>query len=254
MNLQINLFSEDKLINKTERRFSLIRRYGFDLSNSAPKDKILDSAYNSIDEIYVSSIKYGLDNPRSHSYLLGANIDTHFNLEAMNVSKKTKGFVVVYSINKILPIIFNLLCECDMDKISKIKGIDDISDSILNLDFTRDVYVDSLVHVDENLDSYLKTFFGVNDQSIEPLKNFVTDVNSMALTIIKYIVSYLETYSNLIVLSIDKSRILLSCSEKEVPSLEVSFKGFTYRLNPLVTDELNGFYKANPSFNYCEVI
>lgn len=254
MNLQINLFSEDKLINKSERRFSLIRGYDFLLSDRISKDIILDCACNSRDEIYVSSIKYGLTNKRNHSYFLGANIDTHFNLEAMNVSKKSKGFVVVYSINKLLPIIFNLLCKSDPSLLSKIKGIDDISDCILNLDFSKDLYVNSLINVDSNLDEYLKSFFTSEDSDVDQLKRFVSTVNAMALDVIKYIMSYLETYSNMIVLSVDKSRILLSCSENTAPSLVVNFKGVSYKLNPLVINEINGFYNNHESFNFCEVI
>lgn len=254
MNLQINLFSEKKLLNKSERRFSLIRGYGFLLSDFISKDIILDCAFNSKDEIYVSSIKYALTNDRNHSYFLGANLDSHFNLEAMNVSKKSKGFVVVYSINKLLPIIFNLLCGSDVKKVSRIDGIDEISDSILNLDFSKDLYVNSLINVDANLDEYLKSFFMSDDSDVDQLKRFVSEINSMALNVIKYIVSYLETYSDLVVLSVDKSRILLSCSSTEVPTLDVEFNNFSYTLNPFITNEINGFYEFQNSFNFCEVV
>lgn len=253
MNLQINLFSEKKLLNKSERRFSLMRRYEFMLSDSIPKDIILDSALNSKDEIYVSSIKYALANERSHSYFLGANLDTHFNLEAMNVSKKSKGFVVVYSINKLLPMVFNLLCGSDIETVSKVDGIDDISDSILNLDFTKDIYVNSLINADSNLDEYLKSFFATDDSDIEQLKRFVSQVNSKALEVIKYIISYLETYSDLVVMSVDKSRMLLSTSNDSAPSLSVSFNGHTYLLNPLITNDINGVINLSSSYNFCEV-
>lgn len=253
MNLQINLFSEKKLINKSERRFSLIRGYDFMLSDSIPKEVIMDSAFNSKDEIYVSSIKYALSNDRSHSYFLGANLDTHFNLEAMNVSKKSKGFVVVYSINKLLPVVFNLLCGSSIEAVSSVRGIDEISDCILNLDFTKDLYVNSLINVDSNLDEYLKSFFGNEDSDIEQLKRFVSQVNSKALEIIKYIISYLETYSDLVVMSVDKSRMLLSSSCGEVPSLVVSFNGSSYLLNPLVTNDINGVVNLSNDYNFCEV-
>lgn len=254
MNLQINLFSEDKLINKSERRFSLIRGYDFLISNSISKDIILNYAFNSRDEIYSSTIKYGLSNERNYNYFLGAIIDTHFNLEAMNVSRKSKGFVVVYSINKLLPIILNIICKSSIEKVSSIDGIDDISDSILNLDFSKDLYINSLINVDNNLDDYLNSILLSGDSEVDQLKRLVSEINVVALNILKYIISHLETYSSLVVLSVDKSRILLSSSEPSVSCLEVSFNGFSYRLNPLVTNELNGFYKTKDSFNFCEVV
>lgn len=254
MNLQINLFSEESLTRKSERRFSTIRNTKFELSDSVPKEILLDYAMSSRDDIYARSIKYGLSNNRSHEYILGANIDSHFNLEAMNVSKRSKGFIVVYSINTLLPLVLAQESGCDLEKLLNIEFIDEISDAILNLNFEKNLYLDYLSNVDEKLDSYLATFFLSSSTDIDCLKTFVSRINYCALNILKYIMSYLETYSNMIVLSVDKSRILLSSEESEAPSLDVSFLGQHYKLNPFITNELNGFHNSNVGFNFCEVI
>lgn len=254
MNLLINLFSETQILNKSERRFSAIRNYDFYLSDVNYMDSALDSALKSKDEIYISSIKYGLLNERNNGYFLGANLDTHFNLEAMNISKRSRGYIVVYSVNKILPLIFNLLCGSDFETISMIEGIGDISDSILNLDFTRDLYVNSLLNVDDCLDEYLKSFFGSKDSSTVPLQRFVSQINSKTLEVIKYIVSHLESYSNLSVLSVDKSRIMLSSYNNEAPRLNIKFGEASYILNPLVSNSTEGIFEGSKEHNFCEVV
>ena len=252
--MQINLFSEDRLSNKCDRRFSLIRNHDFVLSESISKDLLLDYALRTNDELYAKSVKYGLSNARKQDIFLGANIDSHFNLECMNVSKKSKGFVVVYSIEKLLPLILNIGSDCDVKKLIELEGIDEISSSILNLDFEKNLYIDLLQNVDEKLDEYFNRFFNEFTSETECMKGFVSNVNYLALTVLKYIMSYLETYSNMIVLSIDKSRILLSCAEPEAPSLEITYNGISYRLNPFITNEVDGFHRGSKSFNFCEVI
>lgn len=250
----INLFSDDSITRKADRRFSYNMNCESSIDENRDKNYVLMSALNTRDDVFISSVKYALNNRRSINFILGACIDSHFNLESMNVSKRSRGYVVVYSINNLLPIVLNMLCGCDIEKVANIKFINEISDSILNLNLDRTLYVNSLVHSDPNLDEYLKKYFGKDDYDVEYLKSFVSDINSKALYVLKYIMSHLETHSSLIFLSIDRSRILLSSDDDNPPVLEIEFNGVKYRLNPYVTDELNAFHRDCGNFNFCEVV
>lgn len=250
----INLFSDDAISRKADRRFSLLNNTKFSLAEGYKDDFIIHSANNTRDEIFVSSVKYALANSRNTSIIFGANVDSHFNLESMNVSKRSRGFVVVYSINNILPIILNILCGSDVKTVSNINGMSVISDSILNLNFRNDVCVNDLINKDENLDNYLKNRLMKDSNKVDNLQYLVSEINSTALIVLKYIMSYLETNSDLIVLSIDKSRILLSSDNENPPVIELEFNGNVYRLNPYVTDELNAFHRDSSNFNFCEVV
>lgn len=250
----INLFSDDSVSKKADRRFSLLNNTKFYLAEGYKDEFIIHSANNTCDDVFISSVKYALSNNRSTSIIFGANIDSHFNLESMNVSRRSKGFVVVYSINNLLPVILNILCGSDIKTVSNISEMNKISDSILNLNFSNDACVNDLINKDKNLDDYLKNRLMKDSNKVDNLRYLVSEINSIALIVLKYIMSYLETNSDLIVLSIDKSRILLSSDNECPPVIELKFNGNVYRLNPYVTDELNAFHRDNSNFNFCEVV
>jgi len=252
MNLLVDLFNNSKILKQVNRRISYIKNIPYKLSSEVNKSDLVEYCRDFTNDFdYVANIQYCVENPRNCFSLLGTELDTHFSIEAMNVSSRARDYVVVYSLESLLPLVLSVCCGADPGVFKKVNDIDKISRSILELDFSEDCEINVLMGLDKNLDEFLNKFLNSSDE-LECLSSLVSVINSTALEILKYVVCHLESYSPMVILATDKSKVVLSSSIDKVEPLEIVFSGYKYVINPFITDEIFGYYRSQGKFRYLD--
>lgn len=251
-NLLVDLFSSEHLRKQVNRRISYIKNTDYSLSSNTSKTDLLNYCleFTDYDNEFTRTIEYSLENPRNCFNVLGTEIDTHFSLETLNVSTRSRDFIAVYSIKNLLPLVLNILCGVDPLLFKDSKAIDDLSESILEIEFSGNCNLSTIMGIDSKLDSYLAKYLANTDDEVTALSAIVYEINSVAMEVLKYIVCHLESYSPLVVLATDRSKIVLSSNLSEVEQIELVFNGYKYILNPFVTNETFGYYKYNAEHKY----
>lgn len=247
----IDLFNNSKIQKQVNRRISYIKNNNYKLSSKINREDLIAYCLDFTNDFdFVGKIQYCLDNPRNCFNLLGSEVDTHFSLETLNVSSRARDYIVVYSIESLLPLILNICCDVDPLVLKDVDGVDCISKSILELDFSKDCTLHPLMNLDSRLDEFLDKFLSISSDEVECLSSIVSVINSTAMEVLNYIVCYLETYSPMVILSTDKSKIALSSCINKIEPLEIVFGGYKYIIEPFITDDIFGYYHNLGKFRY----
>ena len=103
---------------------------------------------------------------------------------------------------------------------------------------------------EEKKESYLQNLFIVESNPQELLKLFINNINSYATRVLKYIAIYLETYSDLVFLSLDKSKIVFRSNLGTADVLYVRTSRINFKLFPLIVKDEVEYFNNYKSFKY----
>lgn len=254
--MQITLFDNNSVNRKIELRINSImtRPFRFDenLNVNEFYEKCKSITKNDVE--FLESIEDGLKYPREYKIFMGSAIDSHFNLYASKTYYKSGEYVVVYSMQDLLPMILSIISKCDLSPLSNMKDIDVISKDLLEMYFESGVSLIDFIMADDKLAEYIKVMGeGIKDEQ-SMLISFMINVNHLMTRMLKYLAVYLETYSNLVFVTMDKSKILFRSQRKDVEDLECSIGRFKFNLKPLVLGDNFDYFKNYKSFKFGEIV
>lgn len=246
---------------------SVLKRVDLGIGNSRSKKPVLQSGIDKndiiidvesvciLDSDYKESVITGIRNERSCFEFLNSYIDSYFNVYTLNVVDKFQDhYVHVYSLQNLLAVVLNHMCDFDVNNVDKIDNFDAFSKDILEMKFTENFYLKSLFGADPNLDEVIKDVCKSNSCELDILKDFISRVNTNMTNMLKYIGTYIESNTPMVLISIDKSKILFRSMHSEGEEVIVNYNGIQFKLNPLVSKEEFDYYKNYKGFNYGEVL
>lgn len=204
---------------------------------------------------FAESILDSALNPRTCFDLLGASIDSYFNIYTLNIIDKFQDhYIVVYSLQDLLPLVLNHMCGCDIEAIMQINDLDVISRDILEMKFDSDISIRSFVGLDKNLDEFIQTICIEDNSEFAVLSNFMTNVNRNMTNMLKYIAIAIESNSAMSFISIDKSKILFRSMREDIDEVICKYNDIEFKLNPLITKESFDYFKKSKDFKYGELL
>lgn len=252
MNLQISLFSNKSVSKKVEFRYSSVINRSFNLSEEINLEEFMNEFEFEFmdDKELVKMIKESLNNGRVVRDFWGSKLDSYFNLYACNLNKKFDSKIVVYSVQDLLQMFISGLSKCDVNVLTSIPNIDKYSRDILEMEFLTDVSLVQFLGLSDELDNFIQHLFLQENNPQELLKLFIENVNTYMTRVLKYIAIYLETYSNLVFLALDKSKIIFRSGTGEADVLNIESSMFKYTLYPLVTEGYTEYFKKAKDFRF----
>lgn len=252
MNLQINLFENKSIYNKMDFRYSSVIKRPIKMKDGFNLKEFISSCEQFIEDDYelVQNIKTGISDKRVVKDFWGSKLDNYFNLLACNTTQKFDSSIVVYSVQDLLPIFLSGLSKSKIQDLMAMENIEIYSRDLLEMSFTSDVNLVDFYGLSQELDSYLQNLFIVESNPQELLKLFINNINSYATKVLKYIAIYLETYSDLVFLSLDKSKIVFRSNLGTADVLDVRTSRFNFKLFPLIVKDEVEYFNNYKSFKY----
>lgn len=257
MNLLLDLYS-----NQT-----VLRRMDLGIGNSRAKqpsyqpDLDLNSLLMSVEQecmldlMYSNSIVDNARTPRSCFKFLNSFIDSYFNIYTLNVIDKFQDhYIYVYSMQNLLAVVLNHMCNFDLNNMDKIPNLDDFSIDTLEMYFSKDYYLKFLLGVDENLDKYIYDLSKTDNSEFELLKNFTSAINFNMTNMLKYIGTYIESNTIMSLMSIDKSKILFRSMRNDIEDVIVNYNGIKFQLHPLIIKDTFDYVHNYKNFKYGEIL
>lgn len=207
------------------------------------------------DSNYVDSVVSNLIAPRQCFKFLDAYIDSYFDIYTLGVIDKFQDhYIYVYSMQNLLGVVLNHMCNFDLKNVDKIPDFDLFSVDSLEMRFSQDFHLTSLLGVDENLDSFVEEISKIDNSELGLLKSFMSSVLGNMSSMLKYIGCHVESNSILSFMSIDKSKILFRSYNNEFGDITVNYNGITFKLTPLIVKDRFDYVNQYRSFKYGEVL
>lgn len=257
MTLLVDLYKDSSVQKRKELGIGLAKskqpKYSPDINIHDYLGVVQSECHSDIS--FAESIMDSALNPRTCFDLLGASIDSYFNIYTLNIIDKFQDhYVVVYSLQDLLPLVLNHMCGCSLDAIKEIPSIDKISKDILEMKFDSEISLRSFIGLDRNLDDFIQNICIEDNSEFAVLSNFMTNVNRNMTNMLKYIAIAIESNSAMSFISIDKSKILFRSMREDIDEVICKYNNIEFKLNPLISKESFDYFRNSKDFVYGEIL
>lgn len=253
--MQIHLFDNNEIIRNLDLRINstLTSKFTF-REDLDPSEYLRECGEKYIgDEDLIESLNVNLPLPRECQKFAGDLIDSHFNFYATK-AHYMNGYYVVYSSQDLLAFFLHMIFKCSYESINKLEALDVISRDLLEMTLNTDVNLVDFMECDDSIKEYVTELAKELESSQEVLLAFLININSYSTRILKYIAIYLATYTNLVFVSMDKSKIMFRSQRPDVEDLECTLGDSKFILKPLVIENDMDYYNQYKTFKFGEVI
>lgn len=252
MSLQIDLFKDDNIKKTTEFRFRSVASREFTFPKEFDVKEFLKECNENLnpnDEKLERIIK-AVNRERVVKDYWGAVLDSHVDLFCCNAIKRYDSKVVVYSVRDLLPMFLSILSKSDVKPIMELDRIEEFSRDLLEMEFNSTVSLKDFIGLSSELDEYIQSLFLQQNNPKDLLKLFINNLNEVMSRILKYIAIHIETYTSLVFLSLDKSKIIFKSNLGDAEVLQINSPRFSYELFPLILDNCKEYFEQIDDFKF----
>lgn len=173
MNLQVDLFSDQSICKDMNRSYAVLFKKSFNLNNHIKQLKNVDIPNDRYTQDIAKLIEKNKYSLREYTYLLENTCDNLFHLECMGLSKLTRGYTHIVSLEDSLDYILYKLCEVDRKVIRSIPNYKQLSRAILNLDYEglEGFNLGCLMGLDKRLDNFLCKIYEESNKNNDKFVN-----------------------------------------------------------------------------------
>lgn len=248
----ISLFNDDSILKKSNRRFSFVTNIPYRLCSNQDVQEVttlvaLESFY---DLELMRNINHSLNSSRVPFMLMGVPQDTHFELECLNISDRSKEYLVIISVEPLIGAAIKSLTSGNLADILSIDSLKDFSKMVSRLEFTEDFLISNLLGYSKEFDDYIKRLSSEYSNPTEFMETLVTSINSNLFGFSKYLASYIESYTDLSLLSFHGPYICCSSSVEFKEPITVEYLGDKFIINPYCTIGGLSFYRDRNDFDF----
>lgn len=231
--LIIDLFSDSTLLNNLSRSLGKMRSNKANLEClDSVRDRVKECSlfrFENIEELYSKE--------RSYNRVFDIEYqDSHYLVERFGLSKSSRKFIVSYDFSNSMDLVFMILAKSNPKYVRSMKGYDEVSRALLNLDLDNfNIPLNKFSNLDNNLSEYLAKLFFTSDPTFA-FPNLLIAMMSTVVSVVGYVGLFLQTTYKCSLRSM-MGPIGVSTSHNKIPFDEICLKyeGYTFTI-PLIQE------------------